>query len=83
MGVVDPDRAIDETTEFRLTRSRFELHQQPVSRWPPAARHGVECTGRPRMGVRVPFVRGVRIALAGFAFPSDRSPRRRDWWLGR
>jgi len=66
MGVVDPDRAVDETTEFRLTGPRFELHHQPVSRRPPAARHGVERTGRRRMSVSVTFVRGVRLALRGF-----------------
>jgi hypothetical protein len=26
MGVVDPDRAVDKTTEFQLARPRFELH---------------------------------------------------------
>ena len=41
MGIVDPDRAVDETTELQLPKSCFELHQQPVARWAPAAGAGV------------------------------------------
>jgi hypothetical protein len=53
MRVVDPDRAIDQSREFRITTSRFELRPESITRRPAASRDGGEVRYRSDIAVRV------------------------------
>lgn len=37
MRIIDPERAVDEPSELAVTKTRFELNEQPVSRRPATA----------------------------------------------
>ena len=63
MGIVDPDRAVDQPAEFRIAGSRLELHQQAVSRRTPSSGHGVGGPSCRRMGVSQPLVTGGWLGL--------------------
>ena len=53
MGVVDPDRVVNQPAEFRIAGSGFKMHQQSVPRRPSATGDGVEGSCRCRMRMRL------------------------------
>ena len=75
MGVVDPDRVVNQPAEFRIAGSGFKMHQQSVPRRPSATGDGVEGSCRCRMRMRLTLCGGERLILCrGLTF---HRPRRR------
>src|SRR5262245_33491015 len=42
MGVVDPDRAVNQPPELQIAGSRFELDEESIARGPSTSSYGVE-----------------------------------------
>ena len=73
MGVVDPDRVVNQPAEFRIAGTGFKMHLQSVPRRPSATGDGVEGSCRCRMRMRLTLCGGERLILCrGLTFHRPR-----------